>query len=297
MAQVMILRALILLLAALVTVPAGAQSADFYRGGWRTATGDPQVYEFVIDGRNVSGISCTLCSDGTTLARIEGTFTEGDGIAFVIRHVRADGSLAAQDRARARLVGSALAVTVTTGAGGKARSLSMIKDPRGPTPGGQPQAILPPGSRPVAVLPATGGGGGGRPAPYVQPAKWRQLSAADVLGVWLGFGVGIEKQYFVIRRDGARLFGLACGRCDNPYTFGALDNFAIHGDTLEFDIRHEDWGEGRVVPFPRHVTAHIAMNEMRIDARRADIVGGAPIVSSLVGPIALEATRGNVVGE
>ncbi|MBO0748916.1 MAG: hypothetical protein J2O44_00595, partial [Porphyrobacter sp.] len=142
-----------------------------------------------------------------------------------------------------------------------------------------------------------GGGGGGPPPAYVQPAPWRALGAADVAGVWIGFGVGMEKQYFVIRRDGEHLFGLACGRCDNPYTFGALDHFAIHGDTLEFDIEHQDWGEGRVLPFVRHVTAHIAMNEMRIDARRADVPGGAPIVASLIGPIALEATRGNAVGE
>ena len=105
----------------------------------------------------------------------------------------------------------------------------------------------------------------------------------------------MENQYFVIRRDGDRLFGLACGRCDNPYTFGALENFAIHRDTLEFDIEHQDWGEGTHVPFARHVTAHIAMNELRIDARRADIPGGAPIISSLIGPIALEATAGNAV--
>ena len=118
-----------------------------------------------------------------------------------------------------------------------------------------------------------------------------------MVGVWLGFGVGIEKQYFLIRRDGDELFGLACGRCDNPYTFGALENFAIHGDTLEFDIEHQDWGEGSAVPFVRHVTAHIAMNEMRMDARRTDAADRPGIVASLVGPIAIEATRGNVYGE
>jgi hypothetical protein len=147
---------------------------------------------------------------------------------------------------------------------------------------------------PILSLPA--GGGGGRPAPYVQPAPGRQLTADDVAGVWLGFGVGMDKQYFVIRKDGEHLFGLACGRCDNPYTFGALENFRIAGDTLEFDIVHQDWGDGPTLPFTRHVTAHIAMNEMRMDARRPD-QSGPGIVASLVGPIAIEATRGNVVGE
>jgi len=76
---------------------------------------------------------------------------------------------------------------------------------------------------------------------------------------------------------------------------GAID-FTIGGDTLEFDIVHQDWGDGTMLPFERHVTAHIAMNEMRIDARRPDQVGPG-IVASLVGPIAIEATAGNIVGE
>ena len=118
-----------------------------------------------------------------------------------------------------------------------------------------------------------------------------------MLGVWIGFGVGIEKQYFLIRRDGEQLFGLACGRCDNPYTMGALDHFAIHGDTLEFDIEHQDWGEGDHVPFVRHVVAHIAMNELRMDARRTDMPGRPGIVASLIGPLAIEATKGNAIGE
>jgi hypothetical protein len=158
------------------------------------------------------------------------------------------------------------------------------------------QSILPPDAPPVPVLAARPPVGGAPPAPYEPPARWRQLTAADVAGVWLGFGVGMDKQYFLIRRDGDGLFGLACGRCDNPYTFGALQNFTIEGDKLEFDIVHQDWGDGTVLPFNRHVVAHIAMNEMRMDARRPDQAGPG-IVASLVGPIAIEATRGNVVGE
>lgn len=284
------------LLALIAAAPAWAESADDYRGGWRTAAGEPQVYEFVIRGREVSGVACTRCADGTTLARIEGTFDEKDGLRFTIRHLAADGALTGEDHARARLGEGGLVVSGTRASGGTFAH-TAIKDPRGPTPGRQPQVRLPPGSPPVAIVRGTGGGGGGPPAPYVQPGPWRQLTAADVVGVWLGFGVGMEKQYFVVRRDGDSLFGLACGRCDNPYTFGALDHFAIHGDTLEFDIEHQDWGEGDHVPFVRHVTAHIAMNELRMDARRDDAPDRPGIVASLVGPIALEATRGNAVGD
>ena len=285
---------LLALLALAGAAPASAENADFYRGGWRTAAGDPLVYEFVIRGGEVSGIACTYCSDGTTLARIEGTFDEASGLLFTVRHLAPDGSLAAEDHLIAKLGNGGLLVSGTRGDGRKF-SETLIKDPRGPTPGGYPQARLPPGSPPVAIV--RGAGGGGPPPPYAQPATWRQITDADVTGVWLGFGVGIEKQYFLIRKDGERLFGLACGRCDNPYTMGALDHFQIHSDTLEFDIEHQDWGEGDHVPFVRHVTAHIAMNEMRMDARRDDAPDRPGIVASLVGPISLEATKGNVVGE
>ena len=298
----MLMRAIAYLAAGLAACAAGsafAQSADHYRGGWRTDGGAPHIYQFVIDGAHVTGVYCTHCADGTTLARIEGRFDEKQGIDFTIRHLRADGTLATQDRLRARLDGGRLVVTGTSGgsAGGAINHVT-IKDPRGPTPGPYVQSILPPGAPPVPVLqpPATGGSGA-RPAPYVPPARGRQLSAADVVGVWLGFGTGMDKQYFLIRKDGDRLFGLACGRCDNPNTFGMLDNFEIRGDTLEFDIVHQDWGDGTILPFNRHVKAHIAMNEMRMDARRPDQADRPGIVASLVGPIAIEATAGNKVGE
>lgn len=278
--------------------PALAEDADWYRGGWRTDSGEPHIYQFVIRGDRVTGYHCTRCADGTTLAPIEGTYDEEAGIAFRIRHLALDGSLRTEDRAKARLVDGKLVVRGTRGEpDGAAFEHATIKDPRGPTPGPYIQSILPPDAPPVPVLPPRAGeGGGGLPTPYVRPAPWRQLTAADVEGVWLGFGIGMDKQYFIIRRDGDRLFGLACGRCDNPYTHGALENFAIEGDTLEFDIVHQDWGDGTVLPFSRHVVAHIAMNEMRMDARRPDQTGPG-IVASLVGPIAIEATRGNVTGE
>ena len=277
-------------LALAAAAPAFAQDADWYRGGWRTDGAEPHVYQFVIEGAEVTGYYCTQCADGTTLAPLEGTFDEDEGIAFTVRHLNLDGSLKSAEQARARLVEGKL---VVTGAGGE---LVTIKDPRGPTPGPYVQSILPPDAPPVPVLPFRAGGGGGPPAPYVQPAPWRQITADDVVGVWLGFGVGVEKQYFIIRKDGDTLFGLACGRCDNPYTHGALENFRIEGDMLEFDIVHQDWGDGTVIPFARHVVAHIAMNEMRMDARRPDQTGPG-IVASLVGPIAIEATAGNVYGE
>ena len=84
-----------------------------------------------------------------------------------------------------------------------------------------------------------------------------------MIGVWLGFGVGAPKQYFIIRKVGNKLRGMVCGTCDNPYTMAALDDFEIQGDTLKFNILHEDWGDGELPTFYKHVTGHVGWNEIR----------------------------------
>jgi hypothetical protein len=91
---------------------------------------------------------------------------------------------------------------------------------------------------------------------------------------------------------------MVCGTCDNPYTMAALDDFQIEGDTLKFNILHEDWGDGELPTFYKHVTAHVGWNEMRATTAadhlpppppRPGVVPGF----SLQGPIPLEATSGN----
>src|SRR5690349_13051301 len=90
-------------LAALLATPAAAESADWYRGGWRSESGEPHVLEFVIRGERVTGYYCTQCSDGTTLAPLEGSFSEDTGIAFTIRHLRLDGSTRLSEQLTAKL--------------------------------------------------------------------------------------------------------------------------------------------------------------------------------------------------
>jgi len=302
---------LLSILAVIVTAPlAMAQNPDDYRGGWRTDAGEPHTYQFSIRGEVVRGIYCTLCSDGTTLAFIDGKFG-ADGITFVVTHVKADGSTAYQDRATAKFDKGNLIVTGTSGGpGGGKFQRTVIKDPRGPD--GLPVAVsrLPPGNGP---LPAIGGGGGaGRgqaPAPpagaaapprgggYLQPGPWKQIRESDVIGVWLGFGTGINKQYFIIRKVGNKLRGMVCGRCDNPYTMAALDDFEIKGDTMTFNIIHEDWGLG-TLPFHNMATVRVSMNEMRLTTQQDNVPPpaqppGPNAGSSLLGPISIEATKGN----
>ena len=284
---------------------AAAQNADDYRGGWRTdgippPGAVPHTYQFSIRGEQVRGISCTYCSDATTLAFVDGKLG-ADGITFVVTHVKADGSTAYQDRATAKVDGGKLIATGTLGGpGGGKFTWTMIKDSRGPDPLGVPVSILPAGP-PVPALaprgggPGGGGGGGFTPAPYLQPAPWKQLTPADVVGVWIGFGSGINKQFFIVRKVGTMLRGMVCGRCDNPYTMAALDDFRIDGDTLTFNILHEDWGPGSL-PFHNQVVGHIASNELRIQTQqdnqpvRPPRPGGG---SSLMGPVSIESTAGN----
>ena len=121
---------------------------------------------------------CTHCADGTTLAPLEGSFDEREGLSFTVRHLAPDGTLASETRARARLVDGKLVVSGTRGGPGGAFEHVAIKDPRGPTPSAFPVNIFPPGAPPVPIVAMSpgGGGGGGRPAPYEQPAPWRQLT-------------------------------------------------------------------------------------------------------------------------
>jgi hypothetical protein len=75
-----------------------------------------------------------------------------------------------------------------------------------------------------------------------------RLTPDDVVGAWIGFGTGVNKQYFIFRRVGNRLRGM-CGRC--------------------FETPTEADGRG--------------------------VTGTPPTTSgtTLSGPIAIEATRGN----
>jgi hypothetical protein len=328
-----------LLLAAAQT--AAAQSADRYRGGWRTDDADPHTYEFSIRGERVRGIYCTLCSDATTLAFIDGTLG-ADGLTFVVTHVRPDGRTAYQDKASARIEGDRLIVTGTSGAprGGKFQR-TLSRDARGPDPlpvpvlwlsdatgkpatlaplGGRgggfargvaaPPAGPPPAGPPPAIAPPGGGGGPAGPSTglaagrgWLQPGPWKNpLTLDDVVGAWIGFGTGVNKQYFIFRRVGNGVRGMVCGRCDNPFTMAALDDIEIRGDTLRFKILHDGWGDAPVLPFDKWVTARIVANEMRAvfetptEAGGRGVTGTPPsggVGTTLIGPVMIEATAGN----
>jgi hypothetical protein len=278
---------------------AAAQDPDDYRGGWRTDNGEAHVYEFSIRGDKVRGIYCTYCADATTLAFIDGKFG-ANGITFEVTYVKADGTTEYQDHATARFDHGNLIVIGTSGAkgGGKFERI-LIKDPRGPDPLPVIVSRLPK-APPVAAV-RVNQQGVGAPAPrYIQPGPWKSaLTEKDVIGVWLGFGAGAPKQYFIIRKVGARLRGMVCGTCDNPYTMAALEDFGLQRDLLKFNILHEDWGDGDLPTFYKHVTCHLGWNELRCTTAADHQPPPRPAPPgvipgfSLTGPIAIDATSGN----
>jgi hypothetical protein len=298
------MRHTVLLLAILaLATTAAAQDADDYRGGWRTDGGTAHTYQFSIRGSVVRGIYCTYCADATTLAFVDGSFGP-DGIRFDVTYVNADGSTRYKDKAIATLMNGTLIVTGTSGApGGGNFTRTLIKDPRGPDPIPAKVSVLPRGRPPVPANPARRNQDGADGLPYIQPGPWKAtLTEKDVIGVWLGFGVGAPKQFFIIKKVGNTLRGMVCGTCDNPYTMAALDDFRLTGDTLTFNILHEDWGDGEIPTFDKHVTARVGWNEMRATTSadhqpapppRPQPAGFVPGFS-LVGPIPIEATSGNV---
>ena len=282
---------------------AAGQTADDYRGGWRTDGGEAHTYEFSIRGGTVRGIYCTYCADATTLAFVDGTLGS-DGLRFEVTHVNADGSTRYKDTAIAKFSDGRLTVTGKSGArGGGTFERVLIKDPRGPDPIPAKVSVLPRSVPPVPGNLQRRNPDGADGLPYIQPGPWKsKLTEKDVVGVWLGFGVGAPKQFFIIKKAGTKLRGMVCGTCDNPYTMAALDDFQIDGDTLKFNILHEDWGDGDMPTFYKHVTAHVGWNEMRATTAADHMPSPPPrpgIVPgfSLQGPVPIEATAGNVWSE
>jgi hypothetical protein len=299
-----------LLLTALMTLgltrPAEALNADYWRGGWRTPFGQAaHIYYFVIRGDQVTGVYCRSCSDATTIGFIDGSWDEKTGIAFTVTVPNPDGSIKSVDRQHAMLTDGQLLVTGGAARGG-GPGLRLIKDPRRPDPGGRPAYYLPPGT--PTVYPATrpSGGGGAPPprAPYWQPGRFKPLRQEDIVGTWIAasFGpLGMDKQIFTFLRVGDRIRGVVCGRCDNAYTLAALERVIIAGDTLYFQIAHQDRGNIDPPVFDRTVVAQIVQNEMIALVLGNNIAidpahpPARPAVApfTLVGPIAAEATRGN----
>lgn len=280
---------------------AWALDPDSVRGGWEVRIGGVEhIFQFMIRGDQVIGVFCSQCTDATDMAFLEGR-VEPQDIRFRVTHLQPDGTPAFFDTGTARIQDGHLVVSGQLGGprGGSFR-WAMHKDPRGPTPlGTRPRAVLPQVTAPALNAALYGSDGqrpfgpppGARPPgpAYQPPGPWEVLTPQKLVGVWLQ-GAGDGKQRFIIRLLHGRLTGVVCGPCSNAYQFAMLEDFRIRGDTVTFNICHEDFGVGRI-PYYNQATGHLAANELRITTAQANLDPAPRFQMSLFGPIALTATH------
>jgi hypothetical protein len=234
------------------TPRAASGAADAVRGGWVADIGGVR-HIFILKVRDgvVSGIYCDVdCGDPAHLSLIERGSLSAVGVRFQIR--RLDRKTPERTDVSGRVIDNRLILTA-----GKMQ-WTLQRDPR------KPQLITV--EEMFARRGITSGSLviSGSPNPYTPPGPNELLTPAALDGLWL-FSTGPAKQHFIFRTVGEGVLGVVCGPCDNPYTFGVIDNVAIRGDTLTFDINHEDWGFGiEFGPFANHVTATLSRHEMHL---------------------------------
>jgi hypothetical protein len=239
-------------LAAAESAPPAANLGDALRGGWVTdIDGARHIFILKVRGELVSGVYCDVdCGDPARLSVLERGSLTSDGVRFQIR--RLDNKTPRRVDVNGRLVDNQLLLSAG------ARRWTLQRDPRKPALVTVEEMFARRGivDGPLVLS--------GSPNPYTPPGPNESLAPAALEGLWL-FGTGPGKQHFTFRQVGDRMLGVVCGACDNPYTFGFIDNVAIRGDTLTFDINHEDAGIGiEFGPFENHATATLSRHEMHL---------------------------------
>jgi hypothetical protein len=258
-------RAIAVMLVELVMASATAAdhptaAADAIRGGWvADVEGTRHIVVLKVRDATVTGIYCAVdCGDPSRLVFVDrGTLT-ADGIRFQL--LRIEGRASPRTDVLGRLVGGHLLLTLKPSSRDSKdpRQLDLQRDPRRPEAVTLEELFARRGvtSGPLLIS--------GSQTPYVPAGPNETLAPAVLEGLWV-WGYGSKKQHFMFRQVGEHMLGAVCGPCDNPYTFGALDNFVIRGDTLAFDINHEDWGMGiEYGPFANHGTATLSRHELHL---------------------------------
>jgi hypothetical protein len=226
--------------------------ADAVRGGW-VADIEGVRHIFILKVRDgvVTGVYCDLdCSEPEHLSVLEHGSQTAEGVRFQIR--RLDGKAPERTDVVGRISGNQLVLTFA------ARQWTLQRDPRKPASMTVEEMLARRGmtSGPLVISVS--------PNPYTPPGPNEELTPAAVEGLWV-WGFGPAKQNFIFRRVGERMLGVVCGPCDNPYSFGFLDNVAIRGETLTFDINHQDSGIGiEYGPFANHASATVSHHEMHL---------------------------------
>jgi hypothetical protein len=258
----------VLVAAALITASgtsAGAESpalhktADAVRGGWvADVNGVRHIFILKVRGTEVSGIYCPVdCSDPANLAFIERGELTADGVKFQI--LQSNGRSESRTDVVGRVADAQL--QLTTKAGNRSAipaQLNLLRDPRKPATTTVEAMFARRGVQSSSLTIS------GSSTPYTAPGPNETLTPTIIEGLWV-WSDGPGRQHFMFRQVGKRVLGAVCGPCDNPYTFGPIDNIAINGDTLTFDIVHEDWGMGiEFGPFENHARATLARHQLHL---------------------------------
>ena len=230
--------------------------ADAVRGGWvADIEGVRHIFILkVLDGV-VTGVYCDVdCSEPSHLSLVERGSLTSDGLRFQIH--RLDGKTPERTDVVGQISGGQLVLTM--GASTGARQWTLQRDPRKPAVVTVEEMFARRGITSGPLLISVS------PNPYTPPGPNEALTPAAVEGLWV-WGNGPAKQNFIFRRVREQILGVVCGPCDNPYTFGFIDNVAIHGETMTFDINHQDAGIGiEYGPFANHVTVTVSHHEMHL---------------------------------
>jgi hypothetical protein len=247
-----------------ISVPAAADqpatTADAIRGGWvADVEGTRHIFILKVSDATVTGVYCAVdCGDPSHLVFIGGGTLTPDGLRFKL--LRIEGRSSSRTDVIGRLVSGHLLLKLTP-FGGRSQDphqLDLQRDPRKPALVTLDELFARRGIESGPLLFS------GSSTPYV-PAGPNEALAPPVLeGLWV-WGNGSAKQHFIFRQVGSHMLGAVCGPCDNPYTFGVLDNIAIRGDTVIFDIEHQDWGFGiEYGPFANHASATLSRHELHL---------------------------------
>jgi hypothetical protein len=238
--------------------PVTANTADAIRGGWvADVEGIRHIFVLKVRDAAVSGIYCAVdCRDPVNLAFVDRGSLSPEGVRFQILRV---GRVQSRTDVVGQIDGDRLLLTFkSSGKRAGPSQLSLQRDLRKPAARTVEELFKRRGIESGPLLIA------GSPTPYLPPGPNEILKASALEGLWV-WSTGPNKQHFIFRQAGDRILGVACGPCDNPYTFGPLDNVAIRGDTLTFDINHEDWGIGiEFGPYANRATATVSHHEMHL---------------------------------
>ena len=245
-----------------VTAPAAesprAATADAIRGGWvADVEGTRHIFILEVQDTTVTGIYCAVdCGDPSRLVFVDkGTLTP-EGLRFQL--LRIAGRSSSRSDAVGRLVDGHLLMTLSGGPSQDPLRLDLQRDPRKPALVTLDEIFARRGIKSGPLLFS------GSPTTYVPAGPNEALAPSVLEGLWV-WGNGSAKQHFMFRQVGERVLGAVCGPCDNPYTFGVLDNIVIGGDTVTFDIEHQDWGVGiEYGPFANHSSATLSRHELHL---------------------------------